>query len=455
MYKVPDIYLNYYENYIDRDIREFKLECDIAEEVDIASIMIEHDLLKGADSYTIGNLAAAKLTMKVSSNVNVYESQEINLTVKLKAQDVYGTEIWIPVPLGRFYVFTVTSTKLSKTIVAYDDLYKIPLERTYVSKLKYPATTHEILSELCTTLDIGFNTDNIPEEVVNRPVLVTETILNENGKYEVIESDSDQVGLGMKRGQILMYLASFLGGNFIVDADHNLKLIKYPESVTKSYDFSKYEQPTQSVATCSINRIDCTIHKDAVISVGSTDEDKMIEFDNAFMDRNRLLDILYELEAVEYNQFLVRLKGDPRLQLGDLIETYEIDSEGRIVNRHAAPILRMKFSYTGGCTNEIESPCNAITERTINYKGTITARLDSLENTVTSSQTEIDRINSSLDTLKTFKDNVDDMNILIQSMATEVTTSNLNKHNLLYEQVLASDISFETKYQAVYNNRFL
>jgi hypothetical protein len=40
-------------------------------------------------------------------------------------------------------------------------------------------------------------------------------------------------------------------------------------------------------------------------------------------------------------------------------------------------------------------------------------------------------------------------------MATEVTTSNLNKHNLLYEQVLASDISFETKYQAVYNNRFL
>jgi hypothetical protein len=65
--------------------------------------------------------------MKVSSNVNVYESQEINLTVKLKARDVYGTEIWIPVPLGRFYIFTVTSTKLSKTIVAYDDLYKVPL----------------------------------------------------------------------------------------------------------------------------------------------------------------------------------------------------------------------------------------------------------------------------------------------------------------------------------------
>ena len=92
MYKIPDIYLNYYEDYIDRDIREFKLECNIAEEVDIASIMIEHDLLKGADSYTIGNLAAAKLTMKVSSAVEVHESQEINLTVKLKAQDVYGTE---------------------------------------------------------------------------------------------------------------------------------------------------------------------------------------------------------------------------------------------------------------------------------------------------------------------------------------------------------------------------
>ena len=454
MYKVPDIYLNYYEDYIDRDIREFKLECDIAEEVDIASIMIEHDLLKGSDSYTIGNLAAAKLTMKVSSNVNAYESQEINLTVKLKARDVYGTEIWIPVPLGRFYVFTVTSTKLSKTIVAYDDLYKIPLERTYVSKLEYPTTTHKILSELCTILNIGFNTDNIPDMIIKRPAIVTETIMNENGQYEVIESDSNQVGLGMKRGQVLMYLASFLGGNFIVDADHNLKLIKYTKSITKSYDFSKYEPPTQSVATCRINRIDCTVSKNNVISVGSTDDDKMIEIENPFLDRDRLLDILTELEEIEYDQFLVRLKGDPRLQLGDLIETYEING-GRITNIHDTPILRMKFSYTGGCTNEIESPCNAITEKSINYKGTLTSRLDSLENTVSSSQTEISRINNSLSALKTFKDNVDDMNSLILTLPTDLTVSNLNKHSMIYDDVLASDISFESKYDAVYNNRFL
>ena len=115
MYQVQSAYQDFYKKHIDENIREFNLECTILNksisQSNIASVSIDYDLLSGAEEYCIGNLASAKLTMVVSSDIQVFETNEINLTVKLKTQDIYGNVIWVPVPLGRFYVFDVSSTK--------------------------------------------------------------------------------------------------------------------------------------------------------------------------------------------------------------------------------------------------------------------------------------------------------------------------------------------------------
>lgn len=462
MYQLPVTYSGYYKDYIDRDKREFKLECSISSgsnivnipESKISSFTIDYDLLSASEEYTIGNLASGKLTMTVSSDVLVFETNTITLTIKLKAQDVYGTEIWIPIPLGRFHVFEVSSAQLSKTISAYDDLYKKELETEYASILVYPTTIHSILDELCGVLDISYYS-NIPNETVNRPPIVNEIIKRDDGKFEIIESDSDQVCLGMTIGQALGYLASYLGGNFIVDGDCKLKLIKYPTQVAKSYDYTKFGEQTTGEASYNILRLNCLIYEGNTISVGSNDVEKSITFDNPFMDRTRLLGILADIEEIDYNTSKVRLKGDPTLQLGDLIETYELNDLGYAINRRVTPILRMIFSYTGGCTNTIEAPCKTAVEKTINYKGTVSSRLDVLENTVTTTNSEIDKINSALSSLKTVKDNMDDMNVFVTTSPTEISTSKFNQYNLLLQQLLASDTDFESKYLIVYNNKYL
>jgi hypothetical protein len=462
MYQVPSTYNRYYKDYIDRDVRQFALECSIGSgsnvtsipENKISSVLIDYDLLSGSEEYTIGNLASGKLTMIVSSDVLVFETNTITLTIKLKAQDVYGTEIWIPVPLGRFHVFEVSSTQLSKTISAYDDLYKKELETEYASALIYPTTTHAVLSELCGILDISY-ASNIPDKIINRPPLVNEVIKREDGKFEIIESDSDQVCLGMTIGQALGYIASYLGGNFIVDGDCRLKLIKYPTQVTKSYDYTKFGEQVIGEASYNISGLNCLIYEGNTISVGSEDAEKSIAFDNPFMNRTKLLEILADIENINYNTSKVRLKGDPTLQLGDLIETYELNDLGYAINKRETPILRMVFSYTGGCSNTIEAPCRTAVEKTINYKGTVTSRLDVLENTVTATNSEIDKINSALSSLRTVKDNMDDMNVFVTTSPTEVSVSKFNQYNLLLQQLLASDADFESKYLVVYNNRYL
>ena len=459
MYQVPSQYQTYYKDYIDRDIREFKLDCRILgktiSQSEIASISIEYDLISGAEEYTIGNLAAAKLTMVISSSIQVFETNSIDLTVNLKARDKYGAEVWIPVPLGKFYVFEVSSTKLSRTITAYDDLYKTALERIYNSELEYPTTVYKILDEICPKLNILYDS-NIPNETIERPEVVTETVLN-NGKYEVVVSESNVVCLGMKVGQTLMYIASYLNGNFIVDGDRRLKLIKYPTGVAKRLDSTKYATPTVGLASYNMNQIDCTTYQGNVISVGYDENSSCMALENPFMDRARLLTILDELNNIKYYQSRVKLKGDPTLQLGDLIEIKHVGSDGRVLDTQQIPILRMTFSYTGGCTNEIEAPCKAETEKSINYKGTLSSRVDSLENTVTNIESDLKtnlELYDSINTLKTVKDNVDDMNTFVKNNTT-ISDNQLNQFRSILEKINISNDAFEDEYNEIYNNKYL
>ena len=456
MYQVEKRYEAYYKDYIDRDVREFKLDCSIMgkaiSQSNISSINIEYDLISGAEEYTIGNLAAAKLTIVVSKDIVVYETNHIDLTVSLKARDVHGIEYWVPVPLGRFYIFEVSSTNLSRTITAYDDLYKTELERNYNSALTYPTTVHRILGEICPLLDISFDSD-IPNETIERPEVVTETVFN-NGKYEVVVSESNQVCLEMKVGQTLMCLASYLNGNFIVDGDRRLKLITYPSSVAKSLDSTKYAVPTIGLASYNMNRIDCTTYPGNVINVGYDENSSSMTLENPFMDRARLLNILDELNDIKYYQSKVKIKGDPALQLGDLIEINHVDSNGNTLSTDKIPILRMTFHYTGGCTNEIESPCKAISEKSINYKGTISSRIDGLESSVSSIQSTTQDIYDSITKLKTVKDNMDDMNTFVESN-TRISTTLLNQYSSIVKKIQDSNAAFEDEYDEIYNNKYL
>jgi conjugal transfer/entry exclusion protein len=81
--------------------------------------------------------------------------------------------------------------------------------------------------------------------------------------------------------------------------------------------------------------------------------------------------------------------------------------------------------------------------------------MDRLENTVTSANSEIDRINNTLSTLKTVKDNMQDMASLINSMPYEVDTYKYMQYASLLQKTLDSDTSFDLKYETVYNHKFL
>ena len=176
--------------------------------------------------------------------------------------------------------------------------------------------------------------------------------------------------------------------------------------------------------------------------------------ENPFMDKARLLKILSKLNSIKYYQSKVKIKGDPTLQLGDLVEIKNVRSDGSIIDTQQIPILRMTFNYTGGCTNEIEAPCKPVAEKNINYKGTISSRVDNLESSVSNIQSTTQEIYESLGSLKTVKDNVDDMDIFIKNN-TAISDEKFNRFQSILTKIEESNEAFEDEYNEIYNNKHL
>jgi hypothetical protein len=460
MYKLPSRYDTYYKNYINRDSREFEIECAIEGNIvdisDISSIYIDHDLISGAEEYTIGNLATAKLSITVASRVSINEGDRIDLTIFLvtEEKDAYGQIIKIPVPMGRFYAFNINSTKLSKTIEAYDDLYKAELEEEYNSNYTYLSTgVREILEELCGILSITCSPD-IPNSGLPRPTYVPHYVLSEDGKYIEMESDSNQVCFGMNVGQALSYIAAYLGGNFIVDGNRQLKLVKISTKsidAAKTYLANEYASPSYGETSYLINTVHCTISTKEVISVGENSS-ASYTFENPFyISRDQVSSLLNTLKGISYKPVKVKAKGDITLQPGDLIGITPVGVGETIY----FPALRLRFSFTGGCSVEIEAVCKTKSEKSIDYKGTITSRIDSLETTVSKVTNEVDELSKSLKTLSTVKEDIDNMDRLIDSISNDVSSDRLYTYNQLLRRIIENDSKFYEEYESVLNNKYL
>ena len=464
MYKIPT-YSEYYKDYVNRPGREFRLVCEVdnsnnlVPQSSISSLQIDHDLVSGAEDYTVGNLAAAKLSITFDNSVSIKEGSWIKLGVELKTIVVDKVH-WVNVPLGTFYVFEIKKTALSQKIEAYDKLYQKKLEDKYNSKLKYPTNTLKIIDELCSKLGIGRDyLSGIPELVVVRPEVVTDLKLNDDGKYEVVELTEkdvgyDQVGFGLTVGAMLSYMASYLGGNFILENHNRLKLVSVDVSnIDKTHGLSGYTTPTIGDASYDIRCIQCTASTEDILSYGEGEEYQTMVLSNPFFDDQRVSELYSIISNIKYKPVNVRIKGDPTIQLGDTICLEDVPHYGTI----SFPVLKKKFNYSGGCKLEVESVCRTESEKAINYKGTMSSRVDTLETTVSKTNTEIEKLNNSVRLLKRLNDRMDGMNIFIdkhQSTGTlnEIT---LDQYEILLTEIEKSRAEFDDKYKLVRDHKYL
>lgn len=490
MYEVPEKYKAYYNDYISRDIRNFEVKCTIGGSLipqsEISSIIIDQDLLSGSEEYTIGNLCVSKLTLVLSSKVVVNESDRISLTVFLKTNEVDadGKPIDIPIPLGKFSVFKINHTVLSKTVEAYDSFHQHKIERLFESEYEYLDDgnykyyfTGTILMELCDILGISFANGKLPfndgrTDKLYRPKYVSKIVMDSEGNYKEVETNTDQVCYGMTVGQALSYIAGYLGGNFIIDGEGDLRLVGFKPYKTysywgddkvgeKIYKPNEYANPSFEDAVYRVDCLKITGSDKSILTLGDTTAtESTLEFDNPFYDyyfdslnQSILKSGFFDLiKKQRYKPVKVKIKGDPTLQLGDLITIQLPNSE----ETYQFPIHKMRLSLSGGCSMEIESVCKPKAEKVFNYKGTLTSRLDVLEGKVSSIDAAVDELNESLEALTDVKEDVDNMDYFIDLLEIDyMDDSTQAKYSDLRTQIYVSDGKFTEQYNIILNNKYL
>jgi hypothetical protein len=488
MYRIPEEYKAYYDDYISRDTRNFEVRCVIGGSIipqsEISSIIIDQDLLSGSEEYTIGNLCVSKLTLVLSSKVVVNENDRIILTVFLKTNeiDADGKPIDIPIPLGKFYAFKINHTVLSKTVEAYDSFHQHKIEKLFESEHKYSdgsskrCFTDTILAELCDILGISFNSSRIPfndgdTKYLYRPKYVSKMVKDSEGNYKEVETNTDQVCYGMTVGQALSYIAGYLGGNFIIDGAGYLRLVGFKSNKPyywgdegvgeKIYKPNEYANPSFGDA---IYRVDClkvTGSDKSILTLGNaTATESTLEIENPFYDY--YFDSIYQyklksgffdlIKKQRYKPVKVKVKGDPALQLGDLITIQLPNSK----ETYQFPIHKMRLSLSGGCSMEIESVCKPKAEKVFNYKGTLTSRLDALEGKVSSINAVVDELNESLEALTDVKEDIDNMDYFIEFLEIDyMDDSTRAKYGDLRTQIYVSGDKFNEQYNIILNNKYL
>jgi hypothetical protein len=447
-----------YEEYINKDGREFRLICTVnnkpVDHAHISSVAIEQDLVSGAEDYIVGNLGLSKLIITFDSSVTVAEGSKIYICIELKTVTSTGLIEWLQVPIGSFNVFEIKKTALTQKIEAYDNLYQKALEDKYNSKLVYPTTTHEILSELCSKLSIKFISSRIPDILINRPAMVTDLKLNDDGKYEVVETDSNQVGFGLTIGAMMSYMASYLGGNFILEGDNSLKLIRlYTEDVHKSYTTRDYTTPTVGDASYDIICLKCEIPNYETLVYGAGEEYQTMSIINPFFDAQRTSELAAIVTNIKYKPVQAKIKGDPAMQLGDLVKLIDIPHIGTLV----FPILKLKLTYSGGCGLTVESVCRSKSTKEINYRGTMSSRIETLETTVSKTKTEVDKLYSSIRILNTLRTNLEGMDMFITQNTSTGTLGEyeIDQFQLILNAIEQNKKDFDEKYKLVYDNKYL
>ena len=174
---------------------------------------------------------------------------------------------------------------------------------------------------------------------------------------------------------------------------------------------------------------------------------------NPFFDAQRTSELAAIVTNIKYKPVQAKIKGDPAMQLGDLVKLIDIPHIGTLV----FPILKLKLTYSGGCGLTVESVCRSKSTKEINYRGTMSSRIETLETTVSKTKTEVDKLYSSIRILNTLRTNLEGMDMFITQ---NTSTGTLGKYEIDQFQLILNAIEqnkkdFDEKYKLVYDNKYL
>ncbi len=340
MYSVSESFLNQ----IKSDDRDFSVKLHFTAPTDreltgttVKSISVD-ETVNSAETLTLGCACSNKITVDlINPPTDIdYGEAKTTATVGLKIGDNYEE-----VPLGVFYVTETETSNDFKTlkITAYDGFCK--MVGKYNATVSEDTTLQAVYDDLKAQLEekcgITLKPKTLPEYPLNFPYL--------DITYQ----------------QAIGYVAGCLGGFARFDRNGELEIVTYTNtditierSMQYMNGFKRLTDKPLTVTSLS------TGTQDKVIVRGDGSNGTLISFENPYMTDAMADDVFETYNRLSYSPCQVKWRGNPALQAGDIVYTF--DNEGE---PHTVLIMSQNIKIGGGLNSTID--CKGKSQTTSNF----------------------------------------------------------------------------------------
>lgn len=342
MYSASEIYANK----IVSDDRTFAVRLTFGSSTQLTGTTIQNisldELVNSTDVLTMGCACSNKITVNlINPPLDVsYNGLEFTAEIGLLVESRPTTYEWIP--LGKFYGADAETTNDFKnlTLTAYDGFFK--MSGKYNATVASVTTLQEVYDDLKTQL------------YENCGITLKERVLPD---YEIV----DFPYLDITYTQAIGYVAGCLGEFARFDRNGELELAWYVDNgyiIDRSQQYmsglKRYTDKVLTVASIS------TGTQDKPIVRGSGANGIGINFENPYITDKMADDIYNKINNFTYTPCQIKWRGNPAIQAGDMLQTFDKDS-----SPHTVLVMSQNIKIGGGCNATIE--CRGKNETTSEF----------------------------------------------------------------------------------------
>lgn len=299
-------------------------------------------MINADDDITIGNTCSASVSFSLYNPNIVLTNKEIEIKQGLLVNGKLES-----LRIGFFTIQKPTSDGEVTEYVGYDRMIKA--EKTYSSKLKFPAKTQDIMNEIASALGIVFAT-KLPKS------------------YSISERPS-----GYTYREIIGFISAMYGTNAIINRDGQLEF-KWYTNVNYIIDGSRYYEngiEIDSENDYILQKITCVVAKNnETTTLTSGTGTQGISINNPLMTQS-ILDSVYDsIKSFTFRALSVKFLGDFRIDLGDIIT---VKQNGK---KYSVPVMQIEHQCDGGVITKITSVAKTEDEQEIDTSGPSTKAMN-------------------------------------------------------------------------------
>lgn len=289
------------------------------------------------NTLSIGGITASELEVEIDGLSGVVTGKEFDVQIGLLTD--FENKVYEWVSIGKFTAQKPTTRAYTTKFTAYDRFVS-KLGGLYLSSLTYPATGKAILDEISALSGVPIKTDGIT--ALNFPMRTT---LGDNGETTQVNPFD-----GFTYRETIGYIAMAYGKFATVNRNGEVELRWYTDNGYRIEKNMSYDDIEVAQTEFSVDYLNVIVNNDRNNPIQKGEGVTGVTVGSPIFTEEMLNYAYGQISGFKYLPTTLSFKGDPRIDLGDIVTV--VKSDGIEIK---VPIMSLDFDFDGGLVCKVGS----------------------------------------------------------------------------------------------------